>query len=488
MKDYSFGNYICALRTGLGLSQFQLGTLVGVTDKAVSKWENGDAKPRVSTCYRLAEVLGVSISELLSCKQITVSARKELEKMSNKLWKEAYDRLSIYGSTPSVECLSRLAAEETALRGTDAIHSFAVVGKMQEALQQHNAMMVVSGCVNSSFAAWLFGATKVNPLRPHYRCPRCGKVVFSSDVENGFDLPAKHCTCGEVYIRDGHNLPFEGYAKAERSGTHLEFRISEKALPIAVKTLLEFYNGKADILPVKMISSYDNQTVDRYVILPEHKARPAVSEDGFWYIGMDDYWEWQDNETSFTFMISDQLNELERAIEKVSQQLPDPVSLMTQEMAARLYLRRCEKFGFFTDALDQTEIHDYDLLLRIDAMSHSTGSWTGNGDQLVATGMATVREIPAAREHIWNTVSKALISHNVHDNGLALMMMENARRGLFYSQGVSENIRATLLSLGIPEWYPDCLAKIRYLFPMGHCIAYLLVDALVEWVNENLQN
>ena len=61
-------------------------------------------------------------------------------------------------------------------------------------------------------------------------------------------------------------------------------------------------------------------------------------------------------------------------------------------------------------------------------------------------------------------------------------------RGLFYSQGVSENIRATLLSLGIPEWYPDCLAKIRYLFPMGHCIAYLLVDALVEWVNENLQN
>lgn len=76
MKDYGFGNYICALRTGLGLSQFQLGTLVGVTDKAVSKWENGDAKPRVSTCYRLAEVLGVSISELLSCKQITVPVPK----------------------------------------------------------------------------------------------------------------------------------------------------------------------------------------------------------------------------------------------------------------------------------------------------------------------------------------------------------------------------------------------------------------------------
>ena len=48
MKDDRFGNDICALRTGLGLSQFQLGTLVGVSDKAVSKWENGDAKPRIA--------------------------------------------------------------------------------------------------------------------------------------------------------------------------------------------------------------------------------------------------------------------------------------------------------------------------------------------------------------------------------------------------------------------------------------------------------
>ena len=89
MKDYSFGNYICALRTGLGLSQFQLGTLVGVSDKAVSKWENGDAKPRIGTCYRLAEVLGVTINELLSC-NTTMPARKELDNMKRKLWNEAH--------------------------------------------------------------------------------------------------------------------------------------------------------------------------------------------------------------------------------------------------------------------------------------------------------------------------------------------------------------------------------------------------------------
>lgn len=41
MRDYSFGNYISVLRERRGLSQFQLGALVGVSDKAVSKWENG---------------------------------------------------------------------------------------------------------------------------------------------------------------------------------------------------------------------------------------------------------------------------------------------------------------------------------------------------------------------------------------------------------------------------------------------------------------
>ena len=133
MKDYSFGNYICALRTGLGLSQFQLGTLVGVTDKAVSKWENGDSKPRLATCNRLAEVLGVSVNELLSCKQyVTITARKEINKLNRKLWKQAYERLNIYGETPPIECWSRLAAEEAALQETDAIQGFALLGKIAD--------------------------------------------------------------------------------------------------------------------------------------------------------------------------------------------------------------------------------------------------------------------------------------------------------------------------------------------------------------------
>lgn len=69
MRDYSFGNFISALRKRRGLSQYQLGALVGKSDKAVSKWENGASKPRIDTIRKLSEVLDVSVGELLTCVQ-----------------------------------------------------------------------------------------------------------------------------------------------------------------------------------------------------------------------------------------------------------------------------------------------------------------------------------------------------------------------------------------------------------------------------------
>ena len=58
MRDYEFGNHLAELRKSHGYSQFQLGTLVGVSDKAVSKWENGASKPRIAVIMKLAAVVG----------------------------------------------------------------------------------------------------------------------------------------------------------------------------------------------------------------------------------------------------------------------------------------------------------------------------------------------------------------------------------------------------------------------------------------------
>ena len=65
MQDYEFGNRLYQLRQKAGLSQAQLGEKVGVSNKAVSKWENGKTKPGLDVVNRLADTLGVSVDELL---------------------------------------------------------------------------------------------------------------------------------------------------------------------------------------------------------------------------------------------------------------------------------------------------------------------------------------------------------------------------------------------------------------------------------------
>ena len=65
MNDYNFGNYIYKLRTKAGLSQSELAAQIGVTNKAVSKWEVGKAKPSVEMVRKLAALFHVSVDEFL---------------------------------------------------------------------------------------------------------------------------------------------------------------------------------------------------------------------------------------------------------------------------------------------------------------------------------------------------------------------------------------------------------------------------------------
>ena len=74
MTKQTFGATISSLRKEKGMTQFELAWQMGVTDKAVSKWERNLSFPDVASLPKLAEVLGTSVDELL---EVRTAAQEE---------------------------------------------------------------------------------------------------------------------------------------------------------------------------------------------------------------------------------------------------------------------------------------------------------------------------------------------------------------------------------------------------------------------------
>ena len=83
MDKFKFGEYIYQKRKKLNLTQDELGKRLGVTNKAVSKWEVGETLPDVTMLAPLAKVLNVSVDELLNYTDNPSEAKEILPKKRN---------------------------------------------------------------------------------------------------------------------------------------------------------------------------------------------------------------------------------------------------------------------------------------------------------------------------------------------------------------------------------------------------------------------
>ena len=98
MNQIKIGRFIAECRKTANLTQMQLAEKLGITDKAISKWERGIAMPDTSIMLELCDILGISVNELLcgekinmeqnnqKNEQLLLDMAKELEKKNKTIW------------------------------------------------------------------------------------------------------------------------------------------------------------------------------------------------------------------------------------------------------------------------------------------------------------------------------------------------------------------------------------------------------------------
>ena len=88
MDQIKTGKFIAALRKETRMTQEQLGKKLGVTNKTVSRWENGNYMPDVEMLSLLSKEFGVSMNELISGERLTA---EEFQKAADKNLAAALD-------------------------------------------------------------------------------------------------------------------------------------------------------------------------------------------------------------------------------------------------------------------------------------------------------------------------------------------------------------------------------------------------------------
>ena len=98
MDMIRIGRFIAQLRRERGLTQEQLGEILGVTNKTISRWETGSYLPGVEMLQLLSKTFSVSVTELLAGERLTAETfpQKAEETVNSLLQESSFDRTERY--------------------------------------------------------------------------------------------------------------------------------------------------------------------------------------------------------------------------------------------------------------------------------------------------------------------------------------------------------------------------------------------------------
>lgn len=482
MRDYGFGDFLRDMRVRRGLSQHQLGALVGVSGKAVSKWENGISKPHSRILFTLGEILGVTVDELLAGESRSGgdSSLKSISSMKKRLWKEAEKKLhEKYGETPDVRVMSRWMSEVREFERSDAVIVFELARRINSAARELGGRVRMPD-MYTSFAAYIMGSSEINPLQPHYFCPDCGKIEFPDGVACCWDLPVKHCACGREFVRDGHGIPVESHSNLLMVGSWLHVLLPSYLWKNIREVSIEYFEGRK----VVFLRRNGMEDFERMVFLPEDypgfSCGDVLALDS--YIGA--FFEYPNVSVHVydsPYLLPDLERETNTSFERIPYQSPELLDAFLCGDSDGI-----PDFGtpYIQQVMRQAKCRTYADLMKVMGLTHGTGVYLDNAEELIASGMP-VGKVIAFREDIFSYVQECMKKNGIGDNGFAYRVMYDASRGVYLKSGLPEDIRHGLLAIGAEEWFIESISKLRWVFPRSEGAYFMKYTLIFMWYKQN---
>ena len=396
------------------------------------------------------------------------------------------------------------------------------------------------GGVASSLVAYLVGITNINPLPPHYFCRECGEFHMTAPNTFsvcGPDLPDLNCpACGKKMRKDGYNIPFVTFFgdKDHRKIPDIDYNFATAV----VEDILDYtrqlfgndkvftagcignlYGASSEIVETAL-ENESSVNADRKewmqrkiskikrctgahpggrVIIPSEydifDFCPVIQlEDGTQITGL----EYHSMESHLLKI--DELGHYDQTMLHIMEKISGVkiTDSQLEDAEARSLFRSTDALQIFNDPvignvgtlgipdfstnlsrklLETVKPDSFDSLVKISALRHGTGAWENNAEYLLKEKTATITDIIATRDDIFNYLMVFGISP-----AIAYSVMEAVRMGRVHRCGAFPgNSEDVMRSAGIPDWWLDSCRKISYLFPKGHAASYVKTYMHMAW-------
>ncbi len=484
--DNTFGSQLRRLRKEKGFSQFQLGSLLGVSDRAVSKWENGLAKPKSDVLVKLCSLLDITSDALLgihidSYPNVSTGAdRKDFWSKTDALLIERY------GSSPSLEILSRYEKEKSAFYNTKLPQLFSLLALLKNEAAQGNHGFEVLGNIGGCFIAFLLGVTDINSLPPHYYCPVCKSAEFVNTVKDGWDLPRKRCSyCGRDLQRDGHDIPFEVYSRSLMQNVGFDVLLDRQFYAPAEKLAIDFLGNYSlkiidnpNILYKKKLSSH---AVTFIMIADDHYRTVEKVQEG---VSCAQFSVMLTNHAYINMLFDTSFDEYVALINASG-----PTGMEIDYWNQRLYamLQNCKSTVIpafllrrFQEILRTNQAVSFSDLLQLFGVSLILAEYPST-KMLLDSNAVSAHNFIVYRDDMYQLIFKKLREHDFFDSALAYTIMNDIRTGTFFRSGINDVSRTVLESIGFSSDMIAILRRTPYLFPKAVGLIYLKMALTQTW-------